>query len=154
MALSAEGREASTTLIGGAHQMWLQGQQAVGLAVAFCAVIAPASYILLLLTVLLFVRRPAAPRWVGGLLRWAQIVQPWSMNEVMMLGVLVALTKIAQLATVLPGIGMYAVFVLIVLLAAITTTFDPREVWHRVQWADDTQGSRHGMAPLSAGGTR
>ena len=63
-------------------------------------------------------------------------MQPWSMSEVMMLGILVALIKIAELATVEPGIGMYAVGGLIVLFAAIMGTFHPREVWKRVKWAD------------------
>jgi paraquat-inducible protein A len=136
MGLSAVGREASTTIIGGAYQMWLQGQQVTAVIVAFCAVIAPASYILFMLTVLLAVRRPPAPRGVGEMLRWAHSVQPWSMNEVMLLGILVALIKIAELATVEPGIGLYAVGGLIVLFAAIMVTFHPREVWKRVEWAD------------------
>lgn len=141
MGLRVAGREASTTVIGGAYQMWLQGQQITAIVVAICTVIAPASYIAFMLIVLRAMRRPRVPRWVAEVLRWARLVRPWSMNEVMMLGVLVALTKIAQLATVIPGPGMYAVFVLIMLLAAIMTTFDPREVWRRVQWADDTQAS-------------
>ena len=58
------------------------------------------------------------------------------MNEVMILGILVALIKIAELATVEPGIGMYAVGALVVLFAAIMVTFDPREVWKRIEWAD------------------
>ena len=41
--------------------------------VAFCAVIAPGSYILFMLTVLLAVRRPPAPHWVGEMLRWARL---------------------------------------------------------------------------------
>jgi len=136
MGLSAVGREASTTIVGGAYQMWLQGQQVTAVIVGFCAVIAPASYILFMLTVLLAVRRPPAPRGVGEMLRWAHSMQPWSMNEVMMLGILVALIKIAELATVEPGIGLYAVGGLIVLFAAIMVTFHPREVWKRVEWAD------------------
>jgi paraquat-inducible protein A len=135
MGLSAVGRHASTTIGGGAYEMWLKGEQVTAVIVAFCAVIAPGSYILFLLTVLLAVRRPRAPQWVGELLRWADVMQPWSMNEVMMLGILVALTKIAELATVDPGIGMYAVGGLVVLFAAILITFDSREVWKRVEWA-------------------
>ena len=53
MGLSAVGRSASTTIIGGAYEMWAQGQVVTGVVVAFCAVIAPASYILFMLTVLL-----------------------------------------------------------------------------------------------------
>ncbi len=134
MGLSAAGREATTTLFGGAISMWSQGSEFTAVVVAFCAVIAPACYIALLLTVLVMVRRPPAPRWVGSLLRWADHLRPWSMNEVMFLGMLVALTKIAQLATVMPGLGMYAVGALVLLLPAMMSTFDSREVWRRITW--------------------
>ena len=136
MGLSAVGRESSTTIIGGAHEMWLQGSEITAVIVAFCAVIAPAGHILFLLTVLIAVRRPPAPRWVGELLRSAHFMQPWSMTEVMMLGILVALFKIAQLATVIPGIGMYAAGLFVLLVAAVLAIFDPHEVWERVEWAD------------------
>ena len=146
MGLSAVGRQASTTIVGGAYEMWVQGQEVTAVIVAFCAVIAPAGYILFMLTV--SARGEAAARAAcgsGNCCAGADSMQPWSMNEVMMLGILVALIKIAELATVEPGIGMYAVGGLIVLFAAIMVTFHPREVWKRVKWADGRdkgQGSR------------
>jgi paraquat-inducible protein A len=136
MGLSAAGRQASTTIMGGAYEMWVQGSQITAVTVAFCAVIAPAIHIAFMLVVLLAVRRTPVPRWVGHMLRSAHVMQPWSMTEVMMLGILVALIKIAQLATVIPGIGMYAAFTFILAIAAVMVTFDPREVWQRVTWAD------------------
>jgi len=136
MGLSAVGHHASTTIIGGAYQMWVQGQEITAVIVAFCAVIAPASYLLFMLIVLLAVRRPPAPRWVGEMLRWAESMRPWSMNEVMLLGILVALIKIAELATVDAGIGLYAVGALVLLFPAIMVTFDPDETWKRVEWAE------------------
>jgi len=147
MGLSVVGRRASTTIVGGAYQMWLQGEQITAVIVAFCAVIAPAGYILFMLAVLLAVRRPPAPHWVGELLRWANSMCPWSMNEVMMLGILVALIKIAELATVEAGVGMYAVGGLVLLFPAIMVTFDEEEVWRRVQWADGR------VPPLKSGAT-
>ena len=135
MGLSAVGRQASTTIMGGAYQMWLQGEQITAVIVAFCAVIAPAGYILFMLAVLFAVRRPPAPPWVGEMLRWAHSMQPWSMNEVMMLGILVALIKIAELANVEAGAGMYAMGALVILFPAIMATFDPEEIWQRVEWA-------------------
>ena len=121
---------------GGAYEMWVQGEQITAAIVAFCAVIAPGGYILFMLAVLLAVRRPPAPRWVGEMLRGAHAMRPWSMNEVMLLGILVALIKIAELATVEPGIGMYAMGALVVLFAAIMVTVDPHEIWKRVEWAN------------------
>ena len=100
-----------------------------------------------MLAILLALRRPPAPYWVGAMLRSAQFMQPWSMNEVMILGILVALIKIAELATVTPGTGIYALGLLVVLFAAINMTFDPREVWNRVEWAD-------GRVPPPAGADR
>jgi len=144
MDLSAVGRHARTTIVGGAYEMWVQGQELTAVIVAFCAVIAPAIYLVFLVTVLLAVRRPPAPHWVGELLRWATSMQPWSMNEVMLLGILVALIKIAELATVDAGIGMYAVGALVVLFPAIMVTFDPDEVWQRIKWADDTMPPQPG----------
>jgi len=139
MGLSAVGRESSTTIIGGAQEMWLQGSEITAVIVAFCAVIAPGGHVLFLLIVLLAARRPPAPRWVGEMLRSAHLMQPWSMTEVMMLGILVALFKIAQLATVLPGIGMYAAGAFVFLMSAILVTYDPGEIWKRVEWAEPSQ---------------
>jgi len=136
MGLSAVGRHASTTIVGGAYQMWIQGQEATAAIVAFCALIAPAGYILFILMVLLAVRKPPAPQWVGKMLRWADSMRPWSMMEVMLLGILVALIKIAELAKVEPGIGMYAVGVLMLLLPAVMASFDAEEIWERARWAD------------------
>jgi paraquat-inducible protein A len=140
MSLSAVGRSASTTILGGAWEMWVQDEKVTAMIVAFCAVIAPGFYLLFMLTVLLAAKRPPAPHWVGEMLRWATFMAPWSMNEVMILGIMVALIKIAQLAKVDPGIGMYAVGGLVVLFPAIMVTFDARQVWLRVQWADEGAG--------------
>jgi paraquat-inducible protein A len=134
MGLSAVGRQASTTLLGGAYELWLQGYQVTAAAVAFACVLAPAAYLSFLLAVLWMTTRPPLPKWAGGLMRHASFMLSWSMPEVMLLGILVALIKITALATVIPGVGLYAMGVLVVLLAAIRLTFDPRQIWQRLQW--------------------
>ncbi|PIV72085.1 MAG: paraquat-inducible protein A, partial [Rhodocyclales bacterium CG17_big_fil_post_rev_8_21_14_2_50_68_7] len=42
----------------------------------------------------------------------------------------------ASLATVEPGIGIFAVGALVFLLAAISASFNPREIWPRVRWTN------------------
>jgi len=71
------------------------------------------------------------------------------MLEVMLLGILVALTKIAELATVVPGVGMYAVGVLVVLFTAIPAALDSREAWTRVEWV---HGGDESCTPGAASG--
>jgi paraquat-inducible protein A len=71
------------------------------------------------------------------------------MVEVMILGILIALIKIAELALVEPGIGMYAVGALVVLLTAIGITFNPDEIWRQIEWVDPPP-SAGGGAPATA----
>jgi paraquat-inducible protein A len=82
------------------------------------------------------------------MLRAAEFMRPWSMNEVMMLGILVALIKIAELASVEAGVGMYGVGALVLLFPAIMVAFDEEEVWQRVQWADGELPPVSGEVPV------
>lgn len=134
MTLSAAGRTATTTLFGGAVEMWQRGAELTAFVVAFCAVIAPAVYVTTVLVVLLAVRGGRAPSWVGEVMRWSEDVRPWSMNEVLLLGILVALTKIATLAIVIPGAALYAMGALVLLLPWLATSIDPRAIWRRIRW--------------------
>jgi paraquat-inducible protein A len=143
MGLSAVGRSASTTILGGAYAMWQHGEAITAALVGFCAVAAPGSYLVLMIALLTAARRSPVPRWAGEMLRWARHLQVWSMTEVMMLGILVALFKIAELATVEPGTGMYAVGVVMLLLPAIAVTFDPREIWQRIEWVEPGANLAH-----------
>jgi paraquat-inducible protein A len=137
LGLTIVGREASTTVLGGAEHLWADGQRIVAALVLFTAIIAPALQISLMLAIVLGARRDRAPRWVGRLLRHHPTTRIWSMIEVMMVGVLVALVKIADYATVIPGVALFVLWVLVFLLAGMQASFDPREVWQKIEWADD-----------------
>jgi paraquat-inducible protein A len=135
LGLTVVGREASTTVIGGALNLWQNGQDIVAILVLFTAVVAPALQIFVTLAIVLGARREPAPRWTGTLLRHHGTTLTWSMIEVMMLGVLVALVKIADYAKVIPGTALFVLGGLIVLLAAMQASFEPRVVWERIEWA-------------------
>jgi paraquat-inducible protein A len=139
LGLTIVGRDASTTVIGGALHLWDNEQKIVGALVLFTAVIAPALQIGLMLAIVLGAMRERAPRWVGAVLRYHPTTRIWSMIEVMMVGVLVALVKIADYATVIPGVALFVLWVLVFVLAGMSASFDSREVWEKIQWADEEQ---------------
>jgi len=145
LGLTIVGRDASTTVIGGAQHLWENGQEIVAILVLLTAVIAPALQIGLMLAIVLGARREHPSRWVGTLLRHHPVSRIWSMIEVMMLGVLVALVKIADYATVIPGLALFLLGALVFVLAGMQAAFDSREVWERIQWAEkDTRRSTAG----------
>jgi len=147
LGLQVVGRESFTTVMGGALQLWKDGQEIVAVLVFFAVVLAPALQIGFLLLVILgcSAKRPGA--WVGILLRYHPFTQTWSMIEVMLIGVLVALTKIAELAHVIPGEALFCVGGLVILLAAMQSNFDPEEVWRRVQWVSPEAQPSPGNLP-------
>jgi paraquat-inducible protein A len=143
LGLTAVGHQASTTVLGGAEHLWRNGREIVAVLVLFTVVVAPALQIGFMLAIGLGARGKRPPRWVGVLLRHHPTTGTWSMIEVMLLGVLVALIKIAELATVIPGLALFALGVLAFVMAAMQASFDPREVWNRVEWAE--AGGRQGV---------
>lgn len=136
LGLTAVGHHAFTTVFGGAQQLWHDGQKLVAVLVFFAAVFAPALQIGFLLLILAGCSRERPPFWVGLFLRKLHFARSWGMIEVMLVGVLVALTKIADYAHVILGAALFSLFGLVVLLAAIQSNFDPREVWKRIEWAE------------------
>jgi paraquat-inducible protein A len=73
------------------------------------------------------------PHGLPAVFRVMHAVRPWGMVEVFMLGTLVALTKLAALASVVPGIALWSFGVLMLLIAAAAASFDSHELWTRVE---------------------
>jgi paraquat-inducible protein A len=141
------GRATATTVVGGAVHLWDQGMFSVSGLVLFTAVLAPAIQISFMLAIVLGARSGKPRQWIAVLLRHNRRVQTWSMVEVMLLGVVVALVKIADYATVVPGDALFMLGALVVMLSAAQVIFDPEEVWKSIQWASED----HQLEPAQNG---
>lgn len=139
LGLSGYGRQTDTTIFGSVLEMWSKGYEITAVLVGFCALLAPAVYLSCMLIINFMALRPPAPWWIGILLHLADRQQTWSMLEVMLLGILISLIKLSDIATMIPGMGMYAVGALIILLASIKISFDPTAIWQRLRWVNDTE---------------
>lgn len=61
--------------------------------------------------------------------RTIDVIGPWAMLDVFLLSVLVALVKLGELATILPGPGLLAFTGMVVLTILASSSFDPRLIW-------------------------
>jgi len=71
-------------------------------------------------------RRRLERTWIYRLI---DVIGPWAMLDVFLLAILVALVKLGELATVLPGRGLFAFAAMVVLTILATTSFDPAQIW-------------------------
>jgi paraquat-inducible protein A len=122
-------RDAQTTLAGTVVAMMDQGQLAVAALVAFTTLVAPAVELFAMSYLVVPLWLGSCPPHLAIAFRIAPFGRAWALVDVFMLAVAVALIKLSDLATVVPGPALLAYAGLIVTLTAVGLAFDPREIW-------------------------
>jgi paraquat-inducible protein A len=129
--LEVRGELVQTTLLGAVRRLYEQHMELVAALVFITTVAAPLSQLAGLAYLLLPLKFNRTPRMMAPVFRALQLARPWSMVEVFMLGVMVALAKLSRIASVVPGIALWAFGALMLLLAAAIAAFDSRALWNR-----------------------
>lgn len=102
----------------------------LSLAVAAFVIVLPVARMLLLLWALGPLAVDRAPlRGAPAALRWAEILRPWAMAEIFMVGVAVALVKLADLATLSMGPAFWSFGAIVVITALSDTQMSKHSVW-------------------------
>jgi paraquat-inducible protein A len=86
-----------------------------------------------MLYVLLPLKLGQVPQGLAPILRLLQSVRPWSMTQVFILGVLVALVKLVHLAHVVPGVALWSFGGLILLFTGAMASFNMHDLWNKVK---------------------
>jgi paraquat-inducible protein A len=129
--LKLEGQVIETTLYHTVRTLYNEDMQPLAALVFATTILMPALELGAMAYLLVPLKLGFAPPHFALVFRALQAVGPWGMVEVLMLGVLVSLVKLAHLAAVVTGIALWAIAALMLLYAAIAATFDPRELWAR-----------------------
>lgn len=116
-------------LASGVLELFDQGYWELALLVGFAIVIAPALRLALLGFVSGSLRFGLRPAGLVPALKLAGRLREWAMLDVFLLGAIVAIIKLSDLADVHLGIGMYAYCALILTLSAANSLFDRHAAW-------------------------
>ena len=122
------GTTVESTIPGAVMASWDEGDRMVAVATAVTALIAPALYILLRLYVLVPLAVGRIPFGFGPCVRALHQVSRWNMLEVLTVGGLLSLVRLAALAEAAPGPAMFALGGLTILFAAIESA-GLRHLW-------------------------
>ena len=129
--IELQGLTSDTTLFGAVMVLNGEGMSLVAMLVLATTILFPLMQMLVLLYLLLPFAHDVHDGHRPGvkiLLRLMQIVRPWGMVEVFLLGVLVALVKLSNMAAVVPGVALWAFGALTILLTVVVS-FNPRYLW-------------------------
>jgi paraquat-inducible protein A len=129
--LEVREQHSETTLWGAVQALYDQDWVAVAVLVFVTTLFAPAIELCTMLYMLVPLRLGYVPRHLSLAFRLAPLAHEWGLVDVFMLGVVVSLIKLGNLATVVPGIALWSFGVLILLLTAVGASFDARQFWLR-----------------------
>ena len=126
--IQVKGLHSQTTLAGAVVVLSTEGMSPVALLVLATTILFPLLQLCILFYLLVPMARERKPAGFGILVRILQMLRPWGMIEVFLLGVLVAIVKLSSLAQVVAGPALWAFMGLTVLLTAVLS-FNPRAFW-------------------------
>ena len=132
LAMKSGGMVQETRLLTGIVELWRQQLYGLATLVLCTCVLVPLAQMLGLLYVLfpLEFNHPA-PHAIR-VFRFFRHLAIWGMLEIFMLGILVALVKLGKMATIVPGISVYAFGALVLVMAAAVSNLDAHLLWERL----------------------
>lgn len=131
------------TIMSGIVFLWKNGSWPLAIIVFVASIMVPLLKMIAMLTLLIAVHHGVRVHCadLAKLYRVLELIGRWSMLDIYVVTILVALVQLQLVATVTPGNGALAFGAVVVLTMLATMSFDPRLIWDAAR-----QESRHGAA--------
>lgn len=119
------------TILSGIAFLWTSGSFVLALLVFFASIMVPLAKMIALTVLAASVQMRAAwhPRTRTRLYRAIEFIGRWSMLDIYVVTILVALVQVSTLASVHAGPGAAAFGAVVVLTMFAAASFDPRLIW-------------------------
>ncbi|MES2356483.1 MAG: paraquat-inducible protein A [Pseudomonadota bacterium] len=148
MTLETRGASRTATLLDTVLGLYDQGRPLVASLMLVTAIIVPALNILTMIYLLFPLRFGIVPPGFQQIFRLHHAIRPWGMTEVFMLSALVSWARLTSSADATINLGLWAFGACMLLLAAATASFEPRDLWEKVATLKRRQTNR--LIPTNA----
>ncbi len=135
-------------LLAGGWALYEYGMGELGLVVFLTSIVFPFMTIAGMVYLLMPVKAGFAPPFAGRVFQVVRLLEPWSLISVFMLGTLISIVKLQDLATVVPGLSLIAFSFLLVVYAMARSSFDSETLWQRIEYL---HGKDHGVNDVEEG---
>lgn len=129
LTLKMEGRVEETLLLSGAVSLYRQGRLVLAALVLFTGFVCPLAQLGGLIYVLAPLRLGMASPYSAFVFRWVGRIETWAMLEIFFLGTLVSVIKLAHMASIVPGVALFAFMMMIFIVPAAMAGLDSESVW-------------------------
>ncbi|HSX87920.1 MAG TPA: paraquat-inducible protein A [Pseudomonas sp.] len=140
MQLNLLGRSSEDTLWSGVQGLYNSGMQGVAVVVFLCSMAVPLLKLLCQFVVLLSIRLDIGRSYGLLLYRIYHHLRDWGMLEVYLMGILVALVKLSDIADVTLGFGLLCFIALLLIQVWLEVTMSPQQIWEALSGEDTNAG--------------
>ena len=135
MTVISFGKGSPDTILSGVKALAEHGMWPLALLVFFASVTVPMAKITGMIYLLLSVQRKShwRPKDRTALYRVTEVIGRWSMIDIFMISILVALVKLQAIATIEPGPGAISFAAVVVITMIAANSFDPRLIWDAME---------------------
>ena len=134
------GSTQSDTILSGVLYFMRTGSWGIALIIFVASIVVPIAKLIVLCVLLISVQRGWRwrPKERTRLYRVTELVGRWSMLDVFVVAVLVALVRLGYLTTIEAGEGIVYFAAVVVITMAAAMTFDPRLIWDALENNDES----------------
>ncbi|WP_419708558.1 paraquat-inducible protein A [Pseudomonas sp. NFX224] len=139
MTVNSLGKGAPSTIMAGVIELVHYGMFPIA-AVVFIASILVPTFKLVGIALLLFSvqrRQPLSARQRIWMYRFIEFIGRWSMLDIFVIAILVAVVNFGRLASIEANLGAVAFASVVILTMLAAVTFDPRLIWDNTESDDD-----------------
>jgi len=131
------GKVQEDTIMSGVIYFMQHGEWPIGLVILLASIVVPLTKLFILIYLLISVQRKSQwrPLERTRLYRITEAIGRWSMTDIYVVTILVALVHLGNLATIEAGVGAIFFGAVVVLTIIAALTFDPREIWDNAESA-------------------
>lgn len=131
MITEQQGNAIESTILGGVVLLWGMGSYAVALIILIASVLVPIAKIFSLSALCVTVSRKhtTSRRQRTVMYRITELIGKWSMVDVFVVAILVALIQITGIVVISPGGAALAFAAMVFVTMIAAETFDPRLIW-------------------------
>ncbi|MDH1444151.1 paraquat-inducible protein A [Pseudomonas sp. GD03721] len=129
MQLNLLGQTSQDTVWSGVIGLYESGMQGIAVVVFLCSMAVPLLKLLCQLLVLLSIRMDFGRSYGLLLYRIYHHMREWGMLEVYLMGILVAMVKLMDLADLSLGLGLFCFIALLLVQVWLEVTMAPHQIW-------------------------
>ena len=140
MQLNLLGQASNDTVWSGVLGLYNNGMQSVAVVVFLCSMAVPLLKLLCQFAVLLSIRLDIGRSYGLLLYRIYHHMREWGMLEVYLMGILVAIVKLVDLAELSIGLGLMCFVALLLVQVWLEVTMSPHQIWDALSGEDEHAG--------------